>query len=114
MATIASKRPKTTEELTTIARRLGWAVTPSLFAEHGASVLFSKYSPAGQDFNFEIDADNLIADLRRYISDFSETKRAYMWLNGRGSTSDKPIDIYKDLAACKKMMRELLNEWEKE
>lgn len=108
------------EQLLTIAGNLGWAVTPP-FSDDMGDIEFQKYSPAGQDFSFDLtattDADDLIEDLEGVISTFDPLERAFLWVkNGHGvnGAPDDPRDIIKDMEECKEMMRELLLAWKNE
>ena len=115
MAENANKHAKTVEELIAIAISLGWAVTPSLFDGEEHSYMFSKFSPAGQDFNFEIMADDLIGNLEHHINGFDVSSETYIWLDqlghGKNGAPHDMKDIYEDMEACKEMMLELLAEW---
>ncbi len=75
---------------------------------------FSKYSPAGQDFNMYITADTLeelSEEMNEYYNDFDCSQEAYMWLDYSGhGTNGAPYemkDVYEDMEACQEMIREL-------
>ena len=80
---------------------------------------FSKYSPAGQDFNIEIGTDNLselIEILKSRCEDFDICYETYLWLDDTGhGANGAPYDmkdLYEDMEACLEMMKELYNELE--
>ena len=75
---------------------------------------FSKYSPAGQDFEFEVEGDDVeeIADnIYRYYDDFDPSYEAYLWLDetghGRNGAPYNMKDLYEDMEACQDMILEL-------
>ena len=75
---------------------------------------FQKYSPAGQDFNMSITADS-IAELSEKLYEkynyFDCSEEAYIWLDNTGhGKNGAPYDmkdLYEDMEACEKMIREL-------
>lgn len=92
-----------------VANELNWEVN-----WENKSVLFSKSSPCGQDFNVELDYKNLgeIEDkLREYYDSYDPNYEAYLWLddNGHGKNGApyEMIDVYNDMLACESMMLEL-------
>lgn len=75
---------------------------------------FSKCSPAGQDFGFEVEGDDIeeIADnIYRYYDDFDPSYEAYLWLDetghGRNGAPYDMKDLYEDMVACEDMILEL-------
>jgi len=75
---------------------------------------FSKYSPAGQDFGFEVEGDDVeeIADeIYKYYDDFDPSYEAYLWLDetghGRNGAPYNMKDLYEDMEACQDMILEL-------
>ena len=75
---------------------------------------FSKRSPAGQDFGFEVEGDDIeeIADaIYRYYDDFDPSYEAYLWLDetghGRNGAPYNMKDLYDDMVACEDMILEL-------
>lgn len=97
-----------------IAEELGWAVTWDKNTDGTKFVRFSQYSPAGQDFNVELDYKNLgeIEDkLREYYDSYDPSYEAYLWLddNGHGKNGApyEMIDVYNDMKACEEMIDKL-------
>ena len=75
---------------------------------------FSKYSPAGQDFGFEVEGDDIeeIADnIYKYYDDFDPSYEAYLWLDetghGRNGAPYDMKDLYEDMQACEDFIIEL-------
>lgn len=75
---------------------------------------FRKCSPAGQDFGFEVEGDDIeeIADnIYRYYDDFDPSYEAYLWLDetghGRNGAPYDMKDLYEDMVACEDMILEL-------
>lgn len=91
------------------AENLGWSV-----GIDKDQFTFSKFSPAGQDFNIELTADNLeevISELKERIDNFDCSEETYLWLDKSGhGTNGAPYDmkdLYEDMEACLKMIEEL-------
>lgn len=108
----------TIETLLCFAETQGWAVTPPLADEMG-DIEFSKYSPIGQDFNFNLEkketASELIDELDGYIEAFDPIYEAHLWVgndgHGRNGAPDDPRDIIADMEDCEEMMKNLLEGW---
>ena len=78
------------------------------------SFYFSKYSPAGQDFGFEVegeDLDELASNIYKYYDDFDVSYEAYLWLDDTGhGINGAPYDmkdLYEDMQACEDFIIEL-------
>ena len=91
------------------AESLGWAVT-----HNNGEFEFSKYSPAGQDFNMSISADTLSemnSHLYERYNDFDCSEETYLWLDesghGKNGAPYDMKDLYEDMKACEEMIREL-------
>jgi hypothetical protein len=75
---------------------------------------FGKYSPAGQDFSFDVDADSLeeLADeIEKYYDDYDVSEEAYLWLDdtghGRNGAPYDMKDVYEDMEECRSYIWEL-------
>ncbi len=95
-----------------IAENLEWKVTVE-----GNYMYLQKYSPAGQDFNLEIEAQNMqeaVTELKNRCDNFDCSEEAYLWLDETGhGTNGAPYnmkELYEDMEACLKMMVELYDE----
>lgn len=97
-----------------IAEELGWTVTWSKDDYGTKFVMFSNYSPEGQDFNVEFDYKNLIEikdKLREYYDSYDPSYEAYLWLgndgHGKNGAPYEMIDVYNDMVACEEMIDKL-------
>lgn len=110
----------TKKKIETIAEELGWTVTWDKNNDGTKFVMFSQYSPAGQDFNVELEYKNLgeIEDkLREYYDNYDPSYEAYLYLDESGhGVNGAPyemIDVYNDMKACEEMLCKLYQalEW---
>lgn len=76
--------------------------------------LFSQGSPAGQDFNIELDTDNidgLIETLQDRYEDYDCSEEAYIWLDhtghGKNGAPYDMKDVYEDMEWCESKIKEL-------
>ena len=98
------------DELTDIIEKHDWGID---YNDDG-SIYFSKYSPAGQDFGFEVGG-NTLEELANNIYDYYEgydvSYEASLWLDNSGhGTNGAPYDmkdLYEDMEACEKNILEL-------
>lgn len=104
----------TKNDIRIIAEKLGWTVTWSKNNDGTKFITFSQYSPAGQDFNVEVDYKTLreIKDkLREYCDSYDPSYEAYLWLDddghGKNGAPYEMIDVYNDMVACKEMIDKL-------
>lgn len=111
----------TKEKIEKIAEGLEWTVTWNANHDETKSVMFSKYSPAGQDFNCEVDYKTLdeigMKVFDRYKS-FDASYEAYVWLDDSGHGANgapyEMIDVYNDMKACEEMLCKLYQALEQE
>lgn len=75
---------------------------------------FNKYSPAGQDFSFEVEASDLegLADeIKKYYDNYDVSYETYLWLDewghGRDGAPYDMRDLYEDMKACEDAVWEL-------
>lgn len=100
-----------------VASEKGWVI-----CKHDNWYIFSRYSPAGQDFNAEIDFDadetdpeaiyeNVVENLALYVYNFDVSYEAYLWLDNTGhGKNGAPYDmrdVYIDMEWCADKMEEL-------
>lgn len=97
-----------------IAEELGWTVTWDENNDGTKFVNFSQYSPAGQDFNVELEYKTLgeIEDkLREYYDSYDPSYEASLWLDddghGKNGAPYEMIDVYNDMKACEEMIDKL-------
>lgn len=72
------------------------------------SFYFGKYSPAGQDFGFEVegeDLEDLAHNIERFYDDYDVSYEAYLWLDewghGRNGAPYDMRDVYEDMLECR-------------
>ena len=88
----------------------GWCIS-----DYGnGAFYFSKYSPEGQDFGFEVEGEDLneIANnIYNYYDDFDVSYETYLWLDGSGhGCNGAPYDmkdLYEDMQTCEEYIYEL-------
>lgn len=98
------------EKLLDRIRADGWHVS-----DYGDNTFyFSKCSPAGQDFGFEVEGDDIeeiMDNIYKYYDDFDPSYEAYLWLDetghGRNGAPYDMKDLYEDMEACQDMILEL-------
>ena len=78
------------------------------------TIYFSKYSPAGQDFGFEVGGntiDKLLDNIYDYYENYNVSYEASLWLDNTGhGTNGAPYDmkdLYEDMEACEQNILEL-------
>jgi hypothetical protein len=100
---------KTINKITKIVESANWSINIQ-----NNEFLFSKYSPAGQDFNIEITANDikdLIDKIFERYDNFDCSEETYLWLDSSGhGANGAPYnmkDLYEDMEACQEMILEL-------
>lgn len=83
---------------------LEWAVTEG----DDGSLELEKYSPAGEDFIFEVKGEDVAAEVREYADDFDTDEHIEMWVMARHNVSGVP-DI-KTLVQDADDIQTMLNE----
>lgn len=100
----------TFEKAKEIAEELGWKVEPDTWGSFDGNrcITFSKASPAGEDFSFDIWSDedeSIAAETRSYANDFDEEEHVKLMLDSRGAPSMK--ELVADAEKIKKMVNDL-------
>ena len=111
------------EKIYEIAQSEGWKVTCEYSDEKETmvSLSFEKYSPAGQDFCFEVSVpneddedifyDNVEDAIYTYWEGFDVCYETYIWLDdtghGRNGAPYDMKDLYEDMQACEDMIHDL-------
>lgn len=96
----------------------GWNDWSAQIVERNGDTIiceFRNYSPAGQDFFFNVwtdgDGSSLAHDIFEYYDNFDVSSAAYLWLDSDGHGKDgAPYDmkdVYEDMEDCAKMIKEL-------
>ena len=86
----------------------------SVTCDEDGDITFRKYSPAGQDFSFSINAntlDELLRKIVEYHYDYDPSEEAYLWLDSTGhGKNGAPYDmkdLYEDMEACREYIYEV-------
>ena len=85
--------------------RLGWWIE-----EGDKQIEIGQYSPAGEDFSFCIDAEDLVGQIRQYADSFDPDEHAAMWIEARGQVFGVPTSIralIEDAEEIEKMLKDL-------
>ena len=77
--------------------------------------MFSKMSPAGQDFNFEVDIGCDIEDflniVDNYYQNFDVSYETYLWLDntghGKNGAPYEMEDVLEDMKACEQYINDI-------
>lgn len=115
------------EKIKAVAEKQGFKVDIVDNGDGDYTFVFSKYSPAGQDFYFEADIEEnniqyLLENIYDFYSHYDCSEEAYIWLDDTGhGTNGAPYDmkdVYEDLEACEKYVLDLYNtlieeDWDK-
>ncbi len=80
---------KLEELIIEIAANEGWSVDISEINENVDNICFRCYSPAGQDFSFDVEAKNnnpgsLLREMADYYDDFNPDREALQWCDENG------------------------------
>lgn len=102
------------EELIKIAESDSWTVTEEEYT-NGKGLLFSKRSPAGQDFSISTgpfeSAEELINNIHQRYVEYDADSEAYLWLDneghGKNGAPHRMRDVLEDMEACEKMIYDL-------
>lgn len=88
------------------ADELGWSVC---FTDDGGWE-FGKYSPAGEDFLFYVEGEDIVKEVYGYYEDFDPDEHAKMWVEAQGRVAGVPSSIrtlIDDAEAIDEMLKEL-------
>ena len=91
-----------------VSETLDWTIV-----DDGYTVTFSRYSPAGEDFSFAVDKENIIEEVKKYSAYFDIDEHIEMWIEAKrngvsGIPSTRELvydaedidDMLKELAAA--------------
>lgn len=95
-----------------IEKDADWTIT---YETDNNSICFAKYSPAGQDFFFEIETGkcfkDLINNIREYYKGFDVSYETYLWLDNSGhGKNGAPYDmkeLYEDMEMCRQYIEDI-------
>lgn len=95
---------------------LGWSLNTYQSSTNQHSFEFSQFSPAGQDFSFEITmedekAESFIKSLRDYYEGFDVDYETYLWIgsdgHGKNGAPYYMKDILVDMESVEDMIQKL-------
>jgi len=88
-----------------IFESLGWSFTE----DECGNIELEKWSPAGEDFVFEVGAEDCAENVRRYADDFDVDEHIELWISGRGKRGVPSTvrELLEDAEAIDKMLDEL-------
>lgn len=90
------------------AKECGWNCT---ICDDG-SIEFEQFSPAGEDFIFNIEGKDITAEVKDYYEDFDPDEHAKMWVENMNTIKGVPRSIrvlIDDADAIDRMLCELAN-----
>ena len=97
------------KKLIDVTEKLDWVITVN-----NGEFEITKFSPAGQDFNMNISANNIeefAEKLYERYNDFDCSEETFLWLDdtghGKNGAPYDMKDLYEDMEACEEMIREL-------
>lgn len=97
-----------------VAENLGWRVSWGKNNDGSKFVMFSQYSPAGQDFICEVEyktLDEILNKVFEYYKAYDPSYEASLWLDESGHGKDgapyEMIDVYNDMKACEEILLKL-------
>lgn len=96
------------EKVCEIAEQLGWTVEEC----DGETAYFSQYSPAGEDFGFDVSIENAAGEINAYYEHFDIDEHVGMWIDAkRNGTSGIPSirELCDDAEEIGKMLEQLAN-----
>lgn len=108
---------KTIDNIISIAESLDWKVEKEASNNGKHELCFQKYSPAGQDFSFNVsgtDGDDIVNETMSYIDTYDPYEEAQLWIrdgHGQNGAPDDPEDVVADMEECKTMMQKLVEAW---
>ena len=104
------------QKIISIAKKDGWSVRVDENREHIVLFEFSKFTPYGQDFNFQAEMrddnpDTLVKSIWRYYENLDPDKEASLWIgpdgHGKRGAPYHIKDIVSDMEAAEDMVYQL-------
>ena len=104
------------ERIKKLAESQEWVVDIIDNGDSNYTFVFQKYSPAGQDFFFEVDIEEnniqyLLENIYDFYKNYDCSYEAYLWLDNTGhGKNGAPYDmkdVYEDMQACEKAVLDL-------
>ena len=111
------------ERIKELAESKDWFVDIIDNGDSSYTFVFRKYSPAGQDFFFEVDIEEnniqyLLENIYDFYKNYDCSYEAYLWLDNTGhGKNGAPYDmkdVYEDMQACEQYVFDLYHILRKE
>lgn len=96
------------ERIKRICEEHDWCV----YEEDDNILYISRYTPAGEDFGFEVDAGDAVNEIKSYADDFDVDEHVKMWIGGPGAPSSIRC-LLKDAEWIDEKLQELVRAFEK-
>jgi len=101
------------KDIKSIADYLGWGT----YFDSNERITFSQYSPAGEDFSFTVDIEDvnnleqITKQVKEYADGFDVNEHAEMWLpqRGKGGCPDSLKGLLEDAESIQEMLNEFAN-----
>lgn len=93
-----------------IIEGLDWTIHDVTFSGNVPGYELQKYSPAGEDFIFSVEADNLVDNVKAYAAGFDLDEHIAMWIEVRQNkvrAVPSPRELVEDAYAIDAMLKEL-------
>lgn len=105
-------RKNMTEAQRLIIEDQGWSIHECTFTEDKRGFELEKYSPAGEDFFFAVEAETpeeLVENIRVFYDSFDADEHAAMWIEhrGEGGCPSSVRLLIDDADAIDNMLRDL-------
>lgn len=108
-----------TNAVVACAETADWSVEARInYKEQKTEFEFSKFSPGGRDYSFEVEMqcaniNSLIENIDKYYEDFDVDYETYIWLDqwghGKNGAPYSLRAVLEDTEAIEKMLEELLD-----
>lgn len=94
------------KELKDRLEELGWFITKTADGWY-----LSQYSPAGEDFGFEVSNENFIDDVKDYVDEYDVDEHVELFIDMRGTRGvpSSIKDLLEDAEAIEQMLIDLYN-----
>lgn len=96
------------ERIERICDECGWSVSE----EDGNMLYISQYTPAGEDFGFDVDAGDVVNEIKRYADRFDVDEHVKTWVESSCSTPNVRA-LLEDAEWIDKKLQELVEALEK-
>lgn len=101
----AESQPKQYMSYEEVFEDLEW----TCLRDDDGSLELEKHSPAGEDFIFNIEGEDIPSEVAEYAKDFDKDEHVELWVNGRGERAVPGTirELMEDAEAIQNMLNEL-------